>query len=107
MQVTTCLSDLTEIFCPNLDTCMARLAIIACAMLAAVGMTLTNKSCLQVVEYLDDVNGTASSDAIYFLFVGSNDYFPILSGTSNATVEDVLEATAEALDMLYQAGARL
>ncbi|KAL3160072.1 hypothetical protein ABBQ38_009787 [Trebouxia sp. C0009 RCD-2024] len=61
----------------------------------------------QVVEYLDDVNGTASSDAIYFLFVGSNDYFPILSGTSNATVEDVLEATAEALDMLYQAGARL
>lgn len=60
-----------------------------------------------MIEYLDNVNGTASSDAIYFVFVGSNDYFAILSGTSNATVEDVLAATSEALDMLYQAGARL
>lgn len=70
-------------------------------------MTLTMKAWLQVVEYLDEVNGTASPDAIYFLFVGSNDYFPILTGMSNATVVDVVEAIAEALDMLYQAGARV
>ena len=63
--------------------------------------------CLQVVEYLDAVNGTASPDAIYLLFIGANDYLAILSGTSNATVEEVLEATAEAIDMLYQAGARV
>lgn len=62
---------------------------------------------VQVAEYLDEVNGTASPNAIYFLFVGSNDYFPILTGMSNATIVDVLEATAEAVDMLYQAGARV
>ena len=61
---------------------------------------------LQVVEYLDTVNGTAPPDAIYFLFIGANDYFAILRG-ANATVEEVLEATAEAMDMLYQAGARV
>ena len=62
--------------------------------------------CLQVIEYLDAVNGTASPDAIYFLFIGANDYLANLRG-ANATVEEVLEATAEAMDMLYQAGARV
>ena len=62
---------------------------------------------LQVAEYLDAVNGTASPDAIYFLLIGANDYFAVLSGTANATVEEVVEATAEAMDMLYQAGARV
>lgn len=53
------------------------------------------------------VNGTASPNAIYILLIGSNDYVAVLRGTANATVEDVLEATAEAMDILYQAGARV
>lgn len=61
---------------------------------------------LQVLEHLDMVNGTASPDAIYLLFIGGNDYLAVLRG-ANATVEEVLEATAEAMDMLYQAGARV
>lgn len=84
--------------------CMSKLSP---NVLTAVSITLNMKPWLQVAEYLDEVNGTASPDAIYFLFVGSNDYFPILTGMSNATMVDVLEAIAEALDMLYQAGARV
>ena len=63
--------------------------------------------CVQVAEYLQANNGTASPDTIYFLFIGANDYLDTLSGVANATAEEVLEATAEALDMLYQAGARV
>ena len=62
---------------------------------------------MQVAEYLQANNGTASPDTIYFLFIGANDYLDTLSGVANATAEEVLEATAEALDMLYQAGARV
>ena len=60
-----------------------------------------------MADYLEANNGTASPDAIYILFIGANDYLNTLGGLANATAEEVLEATAEALDMLYQAGARV
>ena len=62
---------------------------------------------LQVTEYLQANNGTASPDTIYFLYIGANDYLNTLGGLANATAEAVLEAIAEAMDTLYQAGARV
>ena len=62
---------------------------------------------LQVANYLSTTNGTASPDALYIVFIGANDYLDTLAGEQNATVEEVLTATAEAMDTLYQAGARV
>ena len=62
---------------------------------------------LQVATYLSTVNGTASNETLYLIFIGANDYLDTLSGEQNATVEEVVAATAEAMDMLYQAGARV
>jgi len=60
-----------------------------------------------VATYLSTTNGTASPDALYIIFIGANDYLDTLAGEQNATVEEVLAATAEAMDLLYQAGARV
>ena len=61
---------------------------------------------MQVAQHLDITGGSLSNQTLYLLFIGANDYLNTLAGAENATVEEVLEATAEALDSLYQAGAR-
>ena len=62
---------------------------------------------LQVESYLDAHNGLLSSTALYSVYIGGNDYIDTLAGAGNATVEDVLLLTEAALDLLYDAGARL
>lgn len=62
---------------------------------------------MQAEEYIASQNGTIPSDALYILYIGANDYLDTIAGQGNATVEEVLMYTGEAMDVLYTAGARV
>lgn len=63
--------------------------------------------CLQAEAYIASQNGTVPSDALYIVYIGANDYLHTIAGVANATIEEVLMYTGEAMDMLYTAGARV
>jgi len=52
-------------------------------------------------------NGTSSNDTLYIIFIGGDDYLGLLSGQGTADVQSVLMYTVAAMDVLYQAGARM
>ena len=62
---------------------------------------------VQAEAYIASQNGTIPSDALYIVYIGANDYLYTIAGPGNATVEEVLMYTGEAMDMLYTAGARV
>ncbi|DBA82794.1 TPA: hypothetical protein ACH3X1_007020 [Trebouxia sp. C0004] len=61
----------------------------------------------QAEAYIASQNGTVPTDALYIVFIGANDYLHTIEQGANATVEEVLMYTGEAMDMLYVAGARV
>ncbi len=62
---------------------------------------------LQAENYVEIHNGTSSNDTLYIIFIGGNDYLGLLSGQGTADVQSVLMYTVAAMDVLYQAGARM
>ena len=76
-------------------------------MLLKGNLQASGWSVVQVQSYLTATDGDLSNQTLYLVFIGANDYLNTLAGEANATVEEVLEATAEAMDTLYQAGARV
>ena len=62
---------------------------------------------LQAEAYIASQNGTVPSDALYIVYIGANDYLHTIEQVANATIEEVLMYTGEAMDMLYAAGARV
>ena len=57
--------------------------------------------------YIDGLNDTLSNTTLYAIYVGGNDYLYTLAGVGEATVQTVLNYTTEAMEMLYNAGARM
>lgn len=100
---------------PNqqVSRCRSSAALLLMSIAVSVVVIISNDEelealrILQVANYLDTTNGTASPEDLYLVFIGANDYLDTLAGEANATVEEVLTATAEAMDLLYQAGARV
>lgn len=64
---------------------------------------------MQAQMYITSRNGTVPSDALYVVHIGANDYLSTVNSGSNHTdtVEQVLDYTAAAMDLLYDAGARV
>jgi len=62
---------------------------------------------LQAENYVEIHNGTSSNDTLYIIFIGGDDYLGLLSGQGTADVQSVLMYTVAAMDVLYQAGARM
>lgn len=57
--------------------------------------------------YIDTNNDTLSNTTLYVIYIGGNDYIYTLAGVGDATVQSVLNYTTEAMEMLYEAGARM
>ena len=71
--------------------------------------TLTISNYTQAETYIRSQGGTIPSDALYIVYIGANDYLPTINSDRNHqdTVEQVLGHTAEAMELLYEAGARV
>lgn len=57
--------------------------------------------------YIDTSNDTLSNNTLYVIYIGGNDYVDTLAGLGDATVQTVLNYTTEAMEVLYDAGARM
>ena len=62
---------------------------------------------LQWKPYLKATSGAASPDALHMVFIGLYGYLNVLAGQGNATAQEVVATTADATEMLYEAGARV
>lgn len=64
---------------------------------------------MQAKAYIASQNGSVSSDALYIIYIGANDYLAALRNghDSTTTVQRVLGYTADAMALLYKAGARV
>ncbi len=62
--------------------------------------------CMQAEMFVDMNKGTVSSSTLFAIYIGGNDYIDTL-GKGNGTVQEVLMYTEAAMDMLYEAGARV
>ena len=62
---------------------------------------------LQAEMYINAHHGTVDSDRLYIILIGGNDYLGLLAGKGTADVQSVLSHTAAAMNVLYQAGARM
>lgn len=69
----------------------------------------TESWCLPVQAelYIDASNDTLSNSTLYTIYIGGNDYVDTLAGLGDATVQSVLNYTIEAMEVLYDAGARM
>lgn len=57
--------------------------------------------------YIDANNDTLSNNTLYVIYIGGNDYIDTLAGLGDATVQTVLNYTTDAMEVLYDAGARM
>ena len=62
---------------------------------------------MQAEKFIDANNDTLSNTTLYIVYIGGNDYLDTLAGLGNATIQAVLNYTIDAMQMLYDAGARL
>lgn len=67
----------------------------------------TNPCHVQAETYIDSNNDTLSNNTLYVVYIGGNDYIGTLAGLGDATVQTVLNYTTDAMDILYDAGARM
>ena len=78
------------------------------AVLQPIHLLLTCAGCVQARTYLDVQRGSIPSDALYIIHIGANDYLDTINHDYNrtASIEGVLNHTAAAMELLYDAGAR-
>ena len=62
---------------------------------------------MQAELYIDASNDTLSNSTLYTIYIGGNDYIDTLAGLGDATVQSVLNYTIDAMEVLYDAGARM
>ena len=62
---------------------------------------------MQAETYIDANNETLSNNTLYAIYIGGNDYIDTLAGLGDATVQSVLNYTTDAMEVLYDAGARM
>ena len=61
---------------------------------------------VQAEMYIDSNNDTLSNNTLYVIYIGGNDYLAALAGLGDAPVRSVLNYTTNAMEVLYDAGAR-
>ena len=57
--------------------------------------------------YIDANNDTLCNSTLFAIYIGGNDYINTLAGLGDATVHSVLNYTIDAMEALYDAGARM
>lgn len=62
---------------------------------------------MQAELYIVASNDTLSNSTLYTIYIGGNDYIDTLAGLGDATVQSVLNYTIDAMEVLYDAGARM
>lgn len=62
---------------------------------------------MQAETYINANNNTLSNNTLYVIYIGGNDYLAALAGLGDAPVQSVLNYTADAMEVLYDAGARM
>lgn len=62
---------------------------------------------MQAETYIDANNDTLSNNTLYMVYIGGNDYLAALAGLGVAPVQSVLNYTTNAMEVLYDAGARM
>lgn len=62
---------------------------------------------MQAETYIDANNDTLSDSTLYVVYIGGNDYLATLAGLGDAPIQAVLNYTIDAMESLYDAGARM
>ena len=78
------------------------------SLLLSCLLLMTCACCVQARSYIDTQKGSIPSDALHIVHIGANDYLDTINHDCNRTaaVEAVLNHTAAAMGLLYDAGAR-